>query len=66
MQALHSNYRRTAAARDLWWGRLSELIREESLKEPAETSIQIVYNDSESNVEYVSADTRVAYCTTKL
>ncbi|XP_031778904.1 rho GTPase-activating protein 20 isoform X2 [Nasonia vitripennis] len=57
----------TAAARDLWWGRLSELVRQESLKEPAETSIQIVYNDSESNVEYckkvsVSAETTAAAC----
>lgn len=45
---------RTAAARDLWWGRLTELVREESMKEPPETNIQIIYHDSDTNTEYVS------------
>ncbi|XP_026827938.1 uncharacterized protein LOC105278915 isoform X3 [Ooceraea biroi] len=42
----------TAAARDLWWGRLNELVREESMKEPPHTNIQIVYHDSDTNNEY--------------
>ncbi|KAG7202028.1 hypothetical protein KM043_004712 [Ampulex compressa] len=42
----------TAAARDLWWGRLTELVREESMKEPPDTNIQIVYHDSDTNTEY--------------
>lgn len=46
---------RTAAARDLWWGRLTELVREESMKEPPDTNIQVVYHDSDTNTEYVSA-----------
>ncbi|XP_058804971.1 uncharacterized protein LOC131672055 [Phymastichus coffea] len=57
----------TAAARDLWWGRLSELVREESLKEPPETNIQVVYHDSETNTEYckkilVSSEMTAAGC----
>lgn len=46
---------RTAAARDLWWGRLTELVREESMKEPPDTNIQVVYHDNDTNTEYVSA-----------
>ncbi|RLU19003.1 hypothetical protein DMN91_009361, partial [Ooceraea biroi] len=42
----------TAAARDLWWGRLNELVREESMKKPPHTNIQIVYHDSDTNNEY--------------
>ncbi|XP_071856263.1 uncharacterized protein isoform X1 [Bombus fervidus] len=42
----------TAAARDLWWGRLTELVREESMKEPPDTNIQVVYHDSDTNTEY--------------
>ncbi|XP_023287924.1 rho GTPase-activating protein 20 isoform X2 [Orussus abietinus] len=42
----------TAAARDLWWGRLTELVREESMKEPPDTNIQVVYHDNETNTEY--------------
>ncbi|CAL7947773.1 unnamed protein product [Xylocopa violacea] len=38
----------TAAARDLWWGRLTELVREESMKEPPDTNIQVVYHDSDT------------------
>ncbi|XP_011506060.1 PREDICTED: rho GTPase-activating protein 20-like [Ceratosolen solmsi marchali] len=57
----------TAAARDLWWGRLSELVREESLKEPPETNIQVVYHDNETNTEYckkisVSSEMTAAAC----
>lgn len=47
---------RTAAARDLWWGRLNELVREESLKEPQNTNIRVVYHDSDTNTEYVSIE----------
>ncbi|XP_020286979.1 rho GTPase-activating protein 20-like isoform X2 [Pseudomyrmex gracilis] len=42
----------TAAARDLWWGRLNDLVREESMKEPPHTNIQIVYHDSDTNSDY--------------
>ncbi|XP_024945741.1 uncharacterized protein LOC107272666 isoform X2 [Cephus cinctus] len=42
----------TAAARDLWWGRLTELVREESMKEPPDTNIQVVYHDNDTNTEY--------------
>ncbi|XP_066594917.1 rho GTPase-activating protein 20-like isoform X2 [Prorops nasuta] len=42
----------TAAARDLWWSRLTELVREESMKEPPDTNIQVVYHDNETNTEY--------------
>ncbi|XP_017885850.1 uncharacterized protein LOC108628438 isoform X2 [Ceratina calcarata] len=38
----------TAAARDLWWGRLTELVREESMKEPPDTNIQVVYHDNDT------------------
>ncbi|XP_076279921.1 uncharacterized protein LOC143208836 isoform X2 [Lasioglossum baleicum] len=41
----------TAAARDLWWGRLTELVREESMKEPPDTNIQVVYHDSDTSTE---------------
>ncbi|XP_076380789.1 uncharacterized protein LOC117220279 isoform X2 [Megalopta genalis] len=41
----------TAAARDLWWGRLTELVREESMKEPPDTNIQVVYHDSDASTE---------------
>ncbi|XP_034945775.1 rho GTPase-activating protein 20-like isoform X2 [Chelonus insularis] len=57
----------TAAARDLWWGRLTELVREESLKEPPDTNIQVVYHDSDTNTEYcktimVSSEMTAAAC----
>ncbi|XP_051159369.1 rho GTPase-activating protein 20-like isoform X2 [Leptopilina boulardi] len=42
----------TSAARDLWWGRLTELVREESGKEPPDTNIQILYHENEANIEY--------------
>ncbi|XP_044595516.1 rho GTPase-activating protein 20-like isoform X2 [Cotesia glomerata] len=42
----------TAAARDLWWGRLTELVREENLNEPPNTNIQVVYHDNDTNTEY--------------
>ncbi|XP_025269720.1 uncharacterized protein LOC105254643 isoform X1 [Camponotus floridanus] len=42
----------TAAARDLWWGRLNDLVREESMKEPPHTNIQIVYHDNDTNSDY--------------
>ncbi|XP_063973331.1 rho GTPase-activating protein 20-like [Diachasmimorpha longicaudata] len=42
----------TAAARDLWWTKLTEIIRGESIKEPADTNIQVVYHDSDTNTEY--------------
>ncbi|XP_020707117.2 uncharacterized protein LOC105684468 isoform X3 [Athalia rosae] len=42
----------TAAARDLWWGRLTDLVREESMKEPPDTNIQVIYHDSDANTEY--------------
>ncbi|XP_012227825.1 rho GTPase-activating protein 20-like isoform X4 [Linepithema humile] len=42
----------TAAARDLWWGRLNDLVREESMKEPPHTHIQVVYHDSDTNSDY--------------
>ncbi|XP_032669575.1 uncharacterized protein LOC116843329 isoform X1 [Odontomachus brunneus] len=42
----------TAAARDLWWGRLTELVREESMKEPPHTSIRVLYHDSDTNTEH--------------
>lgn len=47
-------YFRTSAARDLWWSRLTELVREESGKEPPDTNIQILYHENEANIEYVS------------
>ncbi|XP_014298945.1 rho GTPase-activating protein 20 isoform X2 [Microplitis demolitor] len=57
----------TAAARDLWWGRLTELVREESLKEPPDTNIQVVYHDNDTNTEYcktimVSSEMTAATC----
>ncbi|KAK0083992.1 hypothetical protein PV325_007803 [Microctonus aethiopoides] len=57
----------TAAARDLWWGRITELVREESLKEPPDTNIQVVYHDSDTNTEYcktimVSSEMTAAAC----
>ncbi|XP_033227168.1 rho GTPase-activating protein 20-like isoform X2 [Belonocnema kinseyi] len=42
----------TAAARDLWWRRLTELVREESAKEPLDTNIQVIYHDHDTNAEY--------------
>ncbi|XP_011306051.1 rho GTPase-activating protein 20-like [Fopius arisanus] len=42
----------TAAARDLWWTKLAEIVRGESIKEPSDTNIQVVYHDSETNTEY--------------
>lgn len=42
----------TSAARDLWWSRLTELVREESGKEPPDTNIQILYHENEANIEY--------------
>ncbi|XP_036142198.1 rho GTPase-activating protein 20 isoform X2 [Monomorium pharaonis] len=42
----------TAAARDLWWGRLNDLVREESMKEPPETNIQVVYHDNDTHTDY--------------
>lgn len=52
---------RTTAMRDLWWGKLVELVRQESLKEPPDTNIQIVYHDSDTNTEYVSSFFRLLF-----
>lgn len=46
--------RRTQAARDLWWSKLSEVIAAEREKEPRCTNIQVVYYDIATNIEYVS------------
>ncbi|XP_018054483.1 PREDICTED: rho GTPase-activating protein 20-like isoform X1 [Atta colombica] len=42
----------TAATRDLWWGRLSDLVQKESMKEPPETNIQVVYHDNDTHTDY--------------
>ncbi|XP_018397234.1 PREDICTED: rho GTPase-activating protein 20-like [Cyphomyrmex costatus] len=42
----------TAVTRDLWWGRLSDLVQKESMKEPPETNIQIVYHDNDTHTDY--------------
>ena len=57
-------FSRTAAARDLWWSRLSELVREENLKEPPDTNIQVVYHDTETTIEYVSVPVNNKFCKT--
>ncbi|KAK7871085.1 hypothetical protein R5R35_010449 [Gryllus longicercus] len=45
--------RTTQAARDLWWGKLNEVVAAERAKEPASTNIQVLYYDLATNIEYV-------------
>ncbi|XP_069705214.1 uncharacterized protein [Periplaneta americana] len=42
----------TQAARDLWWGKLNEVLDAEKDKEPRSTNIQVLYYDCATSIEY--------------
>ncbi|KAJ9577110.1 hypothetical protein L9F63_006318, partial [Diploptera punctata] len=42
----------TQAARDLWWGKMNEVVDIERRREPRSTNIQVVYYDCATSIEY--------------